>query len=112
MFVVRLIIDLLMLIGLALPFFQIVHARHARALIIATLGLTAICWGIYLVFSLRILHLAFPDRLDALLLRSYACSASAVSLLEEILSVRDEEKDLRTKLLIFQIGRASCWVRV
>ena len=43
MFVVRLIIDLLMLIGLALPFFQIVHARHARALIIATLGLTAIC---------------------------------------------------------------------
>jgi hypothetical protein len=83
------------LVSIALPFVQIVHARHAKALG-ATIGfLTLVCCVCVLRFGTHI-----STRSDLVLLRCYAFSSALCSLADELLSARDAEKPMRFLILL------------
>ncbi len=98
------LVKLLLLLGIALPFLQIAHPRHARAFMGALVGFTALCLVLYLLMrNGEMLGKHAPDNSDTVLLRGYVFSVALCSLLEEVLSMRDENKDMRPMVLVFSI---------
>jgi len=98
------LIKLFLLLGIALPFLQIAHPRHARAFMGALVGFSALWMLLYLLMRHGgILGAHAADNSDTVLLRGYVLSVALCSLLEEVLSMRDESKELRPMVLVFSI---------
>jgi hypothetical protein len=86
----HLIVLVVQLMSIASPFLQIAHARHARVLISAIVGVTLV---LFLVVLLFISHIA--DRSDLVLMRCYAFSSAFCCLIDELLSARDGKSPIR-----------------
>ena len=84
------------LVGIALPFVQVAHARHGRALLVVTMGLTIVSFVVFLWFGSHV-----SGRSDLVLLRCYAVSSSFCSLADTLFSsARDEETPMRIIILL------------
>jgi hypothetical protein len=109
------LITILLLVGIALPFLQIAHPRHARAFMGALIGFTSLWWFLNLLMRNKgMLGEHQPLNSDTVLLRSYVFSVALCSLLEEVLSMRNEGKEVRSVILtlsiLFFVGTLICLV--
>ncbi len=101
---VQWLITVLLLVGIALPFLQIAHPRHARAFMGALVGFTALWWFLYLLMrNSGMFGKHQPLNSDTVLLRGYVFSVALCSLLEEVLSMRDESREVRPVVLLLSI---------
>jgi hypothetical protein len=91
----HLLVLMVQLVSIALPFVQVAHARHAKALGAAIIFLTLVCGVCVLLFDAHA-----SARSDLVLLRCYAFSSSLCSLVDELLSARDAEKPMNLMILL------------